>query len=92
MPAAKTPAARDYPVRGHFRRKERDPKTGIDVSVSYDPDGDRVDLHAGTGWPGAKDTFVGVPGSDEVEGLLAAGLLYPIPEDPTPSTTSTKES
>lgn len=84
MPAAKKdPETRDYPVRGHFRRKERDPKTGLEPSVSYDPDGT-------DGWPGAKAWFVGVPGSDEVEELLAAGLLFPIPdEEPT---TSTKES
>jgi hypothetical protein len=73
MPAAKDPQAREYPVRGHFRRKERNSK-GIDVSVSYDPDG-------ADGWPGAKKVLVGVPGSDEVQELLDAGLLFPIPEE-----------
>jgi hypothetical protein len=85
MPAAKKdPETRDYPVRGHFRRKERDPKTGLEPSVSYDPDGVN-------GWPGAKAVLVGVPGSDEVEELLAAGLLFPIPDE-EPTSTSTKES
>lgn len=84
MPSAKDPAARDYPVRGHFRRKERDPKTGIDVSVSYDPNGD-------AGWPGAKAVFTGVRGSDadaDVFDHSDGPLLYPIPEDDT----STKEN
>jgi hypothetical protein len=85
MPAAKDPETRDYPVRAHFRRKERNPKTGIDVSVSYDPDGT-------DGWPGAKPQFTGVPGSDEVEELLAHGLLFPIPDEESSSTTSSKES
>lgn len=85
MPAAKKdPDTRDYPVKDHFRRKERN-KAGIDVSVSYDPDGD-------DGWPGAKAVFVGVPGSDEVEDLLAHGLLFPIPDEEPSSPTSSKES
>jgi len=85
MPAAKKdPETRDYPVRGHFRRKERD-KAGIDTSVSYDPGGD-------DGWPGARAVFVGVPGSDEVEELLAAGLLFPIPEETPASGSAGKES
>jgi len=84
MPAAKTPATRDYPVRDHFRRKERNPKTGLDVSVSYDPAGDDVD---NGGWPGAKAVFTGT--ADEARVLLDAGLLFPIPEDPS---TSSKEN
>ncbi len=85
MPAAKDPETRDYPVRGHFRRKERNPKTGIDVSVSYDPGG-------ADGWPGAKAVFAGVPGSDEVQGLLAAWLLWDIPEEPPASGAAGKEN
>jgi len=84
MPAAKNPETRDYPVRGHFRRKERNAK-GIDVSVSYDPDGP-------DGWPGAKKTFVGVPGSDEVQELLEAHLLWEIPEETPVSGSAGKES
>jgi hypothetical protein len=88
MPAAKkNPETRDYPVRGHFRRKERD-KAGIDTSVSYDPDGE-------DGWPGARAVFTGVPGSDEVEELLHhpdGPLLYPIPDETPASGVSGKES
>lgn len=84
MPAAKDPETRDYPVRAHFRRKERNPK-GIDVSVSYDPGGS-------DGWPSAKSVFAGVPGSDEVQELLAAGLLWEIPEETPASGPAGKES
>lgn len=84
MPAAKDPDTREFPVRGHFRRKERNAK-GIDVSVSYDPGG-------ADGWPGAKAAFVGVPGSDEVQELLEAHLLWEIPEETPASGSAGKES
>jgi hypothetical protein len=87
MPAAKTPEAREYPVRGHFRRKERNSR-GIDVSVSYDPAGK-------DGWPGAKAVFVGVPGSDEVQALFDnpdGPLLWEIPEETPASGSAGKES
>jgi hypothetical protein len=82
MSAAKDPETRDYPVRGHFRRKERN-KSGIDVSVSYDPDG-------ADGWPGAKAVFTGT--DDEARELLDAGLLFPIPEETPASGSAGKES
>lgn len=77
---------KDYPVLVHFRRK--DPKTG--TSVWYDPDGPE-------GWPGAKDTFTGVPGSDEVKDLQAGaggihGPLIGEPLDAKKTTTSDKEN
>lgn len=85
------PAARDHQVRAHFRRKERDPKTGIDVSVSYNPDGE-------DGWPGAKSVIALVPGSDEAKELFDGAdshhgpLIFQLadePAEPKPPATRT---
>jgi len=74
-----SPATRSYPVLVHFRQK--DPRTG--KSVHYDPNGD-YDEETGLGWPGARKTWSGVPGSDEVQELLdgAGGDKGPLIRDP----------
>lgn len=57
-------ASKEYEVLAYFHA--RDPKTG--KTVFYHPD--KHDEEAGTGWPGARQTFRGDPNSDQVKELL----------------------